>query len=75
MHNITINLKTIARLSLITLIALSIARLGFVLALYDRVGSLSDAFFVLIQGIRVDIIVAGYFFPYSSHNQYLVKTR
>lgn len=62
MHNITINLKTIARFTLITLIALSLSRIGFVLAFYDRLGSISDAFFVLIQGIRVDIIVAGYFF-------------
>tara|TARA_R110001592_G_scaffold52511_11_gene160722 strand:- start:1145 stop:3094 length:1950 start_codon:yes stop_codon:yes gene_type:complete len=62
MHAITINLKTVIRFIVITLIVLSLARIGFVLSIYDRIGSVADALYVLIQGIRVDIIVVGYFF-------------
>mgnify|MGYP003672295039 CR=1 FL=1 len=62
MQTITINLKTILRFIIITLAILSIARLGFVLSLFNRIDSVPDALYVILQGIRVDLIVVGYFF-------------
>ena len=52
----------ITRFIIITLVALCLSRLVLVLSFYDRINSLTDAFYILIQGIRVDSIVAGYFF-------------
>ncbi len=62
MSTVTLNLKTILRFILSTLIILSLFRLGFLVYFFDRVNGLSDILYVLIQGLRVDLVVAGYFF-------------
>ena len=62
MPTITINLKTILRFIIATLAVLSIARIGFVIAAFNRIDSLPDALYIIIQGIRVDLVVVGYFF-------------
>ena len=62
MPTITINLKTIVRFIIVTLAVLSIARIGCVIAAFNRIDSLLDAFYIIIQGIRVDLIMLGYFF-------------
>tara|TARA_R110000850_G_scaffold187027_2_gene312875 strand:+ start:282 stop:2210 length:1929 start_codon:yes stop_codon:yes gene_type:complete len=62
MPTITINLKTILRFIIATLAILSLARIGFVVAAFNRIDSLPDALYIIIQGIRVDLVVVGYFF-------------
>ena len=58
----TLNLNVIFQLMAFTLVALSTARAGFVIYFFERIGSLADAIYILVQGVRVDLIVSGYFF-------------
>lgn len=50
------------RFALLTFVVLSVSRVYLILDHYDRVNSLTDLAWMLVQGARVDCVILGYFF-------------
>ncbi len=57
-----LNLHKILRVIFTCLLILSLFRLGMSIYLYPRIANASDLLYMLVQGLRVDIVTVGYFF-------------
>jgi len=59
---LTAPVKTVLKFVMLSIAILSLSRVYLLLTHVDRINGFSDGVWILLQGLRVDLVVAGYFF-------------